>query len=181
MLDGDKDRVRERSAMEKVMWFEPPHELLPLPNTTTGVASSPTHTILRSTSQTSIKREISERLESFQINPDEKPSGSSGTETKDTVPGLLYYLLQKEVIALRKAGRKKDQIIKDKDDAIEMLAKKVDTLTKAMEVEAKKRRREVAAMEKEVAAMRIDKEQDNRAKRFANVKNTSQLPARYAK
>ncbi|KAJ0849511.1 putative microtubule-associated protein [Helianthus annuus] len=46
-----------------------------------------------------------------------------------------------------------------------------------MEVEAKKMRREVAAME-EVAAMRIDKEQDNRAKRFANVKNTSQLPAR---
>lgn len=64
-----------------------------------------------------------------------------------------------------------------------MLAKKVDTLTKAMEVEAKKMRREVAAMEKEVAAMRVDKEQDNRAKRFGNPKgpvNTSQLlPARY--
>ena len=51
-----------------------------------------------------------------------------------------------------------------------MLAKKVDTLTKAMEVEAKKMRREVAAMEKEVAAMRVEKEQDNRAKRYANVK-----------
>ncbi|KAI3825407.1 hypothetical protein L1987_06890 [Smallanthus sonchifolius] len=113
------------------------------------------------------------------INPDEKPSGSSETETEDTVPGLLYDLLQKEVIALRKAGHEKDQSIKDKDDAIEMLAKKVDTLTKAMEVEAKKMRREVAAMEKEVAAMRVDKEQDNRAKRFANSKNTSQpLPAR---
>ncbi|KAI7739339.1 hypothetical protein M8C21_027018, partial [Ambrosia artemisiifolia] len=114
------------------------------------------------------------------VHPDEKPSGSSGTETEteDTVPGLLYDLLQKEVIALRKAGHEKDQSIKDKDDAIEMLAKKVDTLTKAMEVEAKKMRREVAAMEKEVAAMRIDKEQDNRAKRFANSKNTSQpLPA----
>lgn len=49
-----------------------------------------------------------------------------------------------------------------------MLAKKVDTLTKAMEVEAKKMRREVAAMEKEVAAMRVDKEQDNRQKRFAS-------------
>ncbi|KAK9064666.1 hypothetical protein SSX86_016048 [Deinandra increscens subsp. villosa] len=113
------------------------------------------------------------------INPDEKPSGSSGTETEDTVPGLLYDLLQKEVIALRKAGHEKDQSIKDKDDAIEMLAKKVDTLSKAMEVEAKKMRREVAAMEKEVAAMRVDKEQDNRAKRFANSKNSSQpLPAR---
>lgn len=117
-------------------------------------------------------------------NPDEKPSGSSGTETEDTVPGLLYDLLQKEVIALRKAGYEKDQSIKDKDDAIEMLAKKVDTLTKAMEVEAKKMRREVAAMEKEVAAMRVDKEQDNRAKRFGNSKgpvNTSHLlPARNA-
>ncbi|MFS8026893.1 putative microtubule-associated protein [Helianthus anomalus] len=111
----------------------------------------------------------------------EKLSGSSGTETEDTVPGLLYDLLQKEVIALRKVGHEKDQSIKDKDDAIEMLAKKVDTLTKAMEVEAKKTRREVATMEKEVAAMRIDKEQDNRSKWFANVKNTSQLPARYAK
>ncbi|XP_076959903.1 microtubule-associated protein 70-1-like [Bidens hawaiensis] len=115
------------------------------------------------------------------VNPNENPSGSSGTEpeTEDTVPGLLYDLLQKEVIALRKVGHEKDQSIKDKDDAIEMLAKKVDTLTKAMEVEAKKMRREVAAMEKEVAAMRIDKEQDNRAKRFANSKNTSQpLPTR---
>lgn len=66
----------------------------------------------------------------------------------------------------------------------QMLAKKVDTLTKAMEVEAKKMRREVAAMEKEVASMRVDKEHENRAKRFGNSKgpvNTSQLlPGRYA-
>ncbi|KAB5527895.1 hypothetical protein DKX38_021742 [Salix brachista] len=34
-------------------------------------------------------------------------------------------------VALRKAGHEKDQSLKDKDDAIEMLAKKVDTLTKA--------------------------------------------------
>jgi hypothetical protein len=52
----------------------------------------------------------------------------------------------------------------------QMLAKKVDTLTKAMEVEAKKMRMEVANMEKEVAAMRVEKEQDNRAKRFSNIK-----------
>lgn len=59
-----------------------------------------------------------------------------------------------------------------------MLAKKVETLTKAMEVEAKKMRREVAAMEKEVAAMRVEKEHENRAKRFSNLKgpsNTAQL------
>lgn len=63
-----------------------------------------------------------------------------------------------------------------------MLAKKVETLTKAMEVEAKKMRREVAAMEKEVAAMRVEKEHENRAKRFGNSKvaaNSSQsLPGR---
>lgn len=64
-----------------------------------------------------------------------------------------------------------------------MLAKKVETLTKAMEVEAKKMRREVAAMEKEVAAMRVEKEHENRAKRFGNTKgpvNSAQLlPSRY--
>lgn len=64
-----------------------------------------------------------------------------------------------------------------------MLAKKVDTLTKAMEVEAKKMRREVAVMEKEVAAMRVEKDHENRAKRFGSSKGpvtTSQLlPGRY--
>lgn len=50
----------------------------------------------------------------------EKPSEPSGTETEDSVPGLLYDLLQKEVIALRKSGHEKDQSIKDKDDAIEV-------------------------------------------------------------
>eukprot|EP00249_Psilotum_nudum_P021693 c28209_g1_i2 orf=279-2156(+) len=96
----------------------------------------------------------------------------------DSVSGLLYDMLQKEVIVLRKASHEKDQSLKDKDDAIEMLAKKVDTLTKAMEVEAKKMRREVAAMEKEVATMRIDKEQEIRIKRLGSIKgsvNSSQL------
>lgn len=64
-----------------------------------------------------------------------------------------------------------------------MLAKKVDTLTKAMEVEAKKMRREVAAMEKEVAAMRVDKEHENRTKRFGSSKgpvhSSPTLPGRY--
>lgn len=102
----------------------------------------------------------------WKSNPDEKGNESPTLESEDSVPGMLYDLLQKEVIALRKAGHEKDQSLKDKDDAIEMLAKKVETLTKAMEVEAKKMRREVAAMEKEVAAMRVEKEQENRAKRF---------------
>ncbi|CAN0877164.1 Microtubule-associated protein 70-2 [Linum grandiflorum] len=99
-------------------------------------------------------------------NPDDK------LDKEDSVPGMLYDLLQREVVALRKAGNEKDQSLKDKDDAIEMLAKKVETLTKAMEVEAKKMRREVAAMEKEVAAMRVEKDHENRAKRFSHSKST---------
>ncbi|KAG8372131.1 hypothetical protein BUALT_Bualt12G0034500 [Buddleja alternifolia] len=86
-------------------------------------------------------------------------------EDEDCVSGLLYDMLQKEVITLRKACHEKDHSLKDKDDAIEMLAKKVETLNKAMEVEAKKMRREVAAMEKEVVAVRSGKEQDQRNRR----------------
>ncbi|KAH1064060.1 hypothetical protein J1N35_029047 [Gossypium stocksii] len=104
---------------------------------------------------------------------DEKPNNFLAVDAEDNVPGVLYDLLQKEVIALRKAGHEKDLSLKDKDEAIEMLAKKVETLTKAMEVEAKKMRREVAAMEKEVAAMRVEKEHENRAKRFGNSKGSA--------
>ncbi|KAH0875365.1 hypothetical protein HID58_072727 [Brassica napus] len=104
---------------------------------------------------------------------EKSPSELPAPTTEDNVPGVLYDLLQKEVVALRKSSHEKDQSLKDKDDAIEMLAKKVETLTKAMEVEAKKMRREVAAMEKEVAAMRVDKDHDNRAKRSSNTKNPS--------
>ncbi|KAG6499601.1 hypothetical protein ZIOFF_039391 [Zingiber officinale] len=115
-------------------------------------------------------------------NPDEKISEFRAVETDDCVSGLLYDILQKEVVTLRKACHEKDQSLQDKDDAIEMLAKKVDTLTKAMEVEAKKMRREVAAMEKEVAAMRVDKEQDNKSKRLGGSKapatNSHLLPGR---
>ncbi|KAH0918037.1 hypothetical protein HID58_025697, partial [Brassica napus] len=100
-------------------------------------------------------------------------AAAAAAATEDSVPGVLYDLLQKEVVSLRKASHEKDQSLKDKDDAIEMLARKVETLTKAMEVEAKKMRREVAAMEKEVAAMRVEKDQDNRAKRFSNSKSSS--------
>ncbi|CAG7901785.1 microtubule-associated protein 70-2 isoform X1 [Brassica rapa] len=100
-------------------------------------------------------------------------AAAAAAATEDSVPGVLYDLLQKEVVSLRKASHEKDQSLKDKDDAIEMLARKVETLTKAMEVEAKKMRRELAAMEKEVAAMRVEKDQDNRAKRFSNSKSSS--------
>uniref|UniRef100_M1BYW6 Myosin heavy chain, clone n=1 Tax=Solanum tuberosum TaxID=4113 RepID=M1BYW6_SOLTU len=57
---------------------------------------------------------------SWKSNQDEKRTDLPVTETEDTVPGLLYDLLQKEVVALRKAGHEKDQSLKDKDDAIEL-------------------------------------------------------------
>ncbi|XP_028093995.1 microtubule-associated protein 70-2-like [Camellia sinensis] len=124
------------------------------------------------------RKETEANSNTWKENPEEKINDFPAVDTEDTVPAVVYDFLQKEVIALRRAGHEKDQSLKDKDDAIEMLAKKVDTLTKAMEVEAKKMRREVAAMEKEVAAMRVDKEHENRVKRFGNSKgpvNSSQL------
>ncbi|KAK6942169.1 Microtubule-associated protein 70 [Dillenia turbinata] len=95
------------------------------------------------------------------------PVDKTSIEQEDLVSGMLYDMLQKEVLTLRKACHEKDQTLKDKDDAIEMLAKKVDTLNKAMDVEAKRMRREVASMEKEVAAMRVNKEQEIRVQRFS--------------
>ncbi|AET05426.2 putative microtubule-associated protein [Medicago truncatula] len=121
--------------------------------------------------QSSERTKDKEENNNWKGSLDDKPNDLPLVDTKDNVPGVLYDLLQKEVLGLRKAGHEKDQSLKDKDDAIEMLAKKVDTLTKAMEVEAKKMRREVAVMEKEVAAMRVDKEQETKAKRFSNVKS----------
>jgi hypothetical protein len=38
----------------------------------------------------------------------------------DTVSGVLYDILQKEVISLRRASQEKDQSLKDKDNAIEV-------------------------------------------------------------
>lgn len=109
------------------------------------------------------------------------PSEKTKSELDDSVSGVLYDMLQKEVITLRRACHEKDQSLKDKDDAIEMLAKKVDTLNKAMGVEAKKMRREVAAMEKEVAAMRVSKEHDPRARRPSAPRGSQLLSARNAR
>lgn len=52
--------------------------------------------------------------------PDEKSNEFSNIDTDDSVSGLLYDMLQKEVISLRKACHEKDQSLKDKDDAIEV-------------------------------------------------------------
>ena len=48
------------------------------------------------------------------------PSELPAPTTEDNVPGVLYDLLQKEVVALRKSSHEKDQSLKDKDDAIEV-------------------------------------------------------------
>ncbi|CAK7340240.1 unnamed protein product [Dovyalis caffra] len=106
---------------------------------------------------------------------------NSKSEHEDHVSGVLYDMLQKEVVTLRKACHEKDQSLKDKDDAIEMLAKKVDTLSRAMEVEAKKMRREVAAMEKEVAAVRVNKEHDHRKRRSSAPRASQLLSSRSAR
>lgn len=58
----------------------------------------------------------SETPSTWKENSEEK----SSEFREDSVPGVLYDLLQKEVIALRKAGHEKDQSLKDKDDAIEV-------------------------------------------------------------
>lgn len=84
----------------------------------------------------------------------------------DLVSGVFYDILQKEVLALRKACHEKEQCLKDKDSSIEMLSKKIDTLTKAMEVETRKLRREKAAMEKEVASLQVEKEQEQKVRRL---------------
>ncbi|RDX67170.1 Microtubule-associated protein 70-1, partial [Mucuna pruriens] len=138
-----------------------------------GLDNMPTCT----NNQTIASGTITAHEESVNGTPVEK--SKAGNE--DSVSGMLYDMLQKEVISLRKACHEKDQTLKDKDDAIEMLAKKVDTLNKAMEVEARKMRREVASMEKEVAAMRISKEHDHRARRASAPRgaiNSQSIPSR---
>lgn len=62
----------------------------------------------------------SEANDNWKGNSDDKPNEFSTVDTEDSVPAVLYDLLQKEVLALRKAGHEKDQSLKDKDDAIEV-------------------------------------------------------------
>jgi hypothetical protein len=54
------------------------------------------------------------------VNLDDKANDFPTGDTEDSVPGILYELLQKEVMALRKSSNEKDQSLKDKDDAIEV-------------------------------------------------------------
>lgn len=53
-------------------------------------------------------------------NEDGISVGKTKTEQEDLVSGVLYDMLQKEVISLRKSCHEKDITLKDKDDAIEV-------------------------------------------------------------
>lgn len=99
------------------------------------------------------------------------PTASTGED--DFVSGVLYDILQKEVVFLRNACHEKDQCLKDKDNSMESLSKKVDTLTRAMEVETRKLRREKVAAEKEVATIRIEMEQEKKARRLKGIDRKS--------
>jgi Microtubule-associated protein 70 len=60
--------------------------------------------------------------DAWKPHSDDKPSEGAATnsDSSDMVSGLLYDMLQKEVITLRKSCNEKDQSLKDKDDAIEV-------------------------------------------------------------
>lgn len=56
-----------------------------------------------------------------EVNKEKAESTAPAADSEiDTVSGVLYDMLQKEVITLRKAMHEKDQSLKDKDDAIEV-------------------------------------------------------------
>ncbi|KAJ9544029.1 hypothetical protein OSB04_023736 [Centaurea solstitialis] len=106
----------------------------------------------------------------YEENGNVKEKDKSNLE--DFVSGMLYDMLQKEVLTLRKACHQKDQNLKDKDSAIEILSRNVETLNRAMEVEGKRTRREIAAMEKELAALRVGKDRGNQTGRRPSVPRT---------
>jgi Leucine-rich repeat (LRR) protein len=60
-----------------------------------------------------------ERIETEEIENGTSTENSK-SEQEDQVSGFLYDMLQKDVIALRKACHEKDQSLKDKADAIEV-------------------------------------------------------------
>lgn len=73
-----------------------------------------------SLNKSSDKAPDNEMQNSWKENADEKYDELPTVEADDTVSGLLYDMLQKEVITLRRACHEKDQSLKDKDDAIEV-------------------------------------------------------------
>ncbi|XP_076899287.1 microtubule-associated protein 70-1-like [Bidens hawaiensis] len=107
-------------------------------------------------------------------NEDDHASETDKPNSKplDFVSGMLYDMLQKEVLNLQKACHQKDQNLKEKDSTIEILARNVETLNRAIEVENKKTRREMSAKEKEIAALRVDKGRESRMSRKPSAPRT---------
>ena len=70
--------------------------------------------------QSSERTKDKEENNNWKGSLDDKPNDLPLVDIEDNVPGVLYDLLQKEVLVLRKAGHEKDQSLKDKDDAIEV-------------------------------------------------------------
>ncbi|GBG69854.1 hypothetical protein CBR_g4681 [Chara braunii] len=75
-------------------------------------------------------------------------------QIEEYVPAVFYETLQYELLRVRRSFKEKDQCVKDKDDAIEMLSKKVELLKTAMSVEARRLKRENSVLEKEVESLR---------------------------
>lgn len=61
-----------------------------------------------------------EATDSWKASGEEKSTETTNSDSTDMVSGVLYDMLQKEVVSLRKACHEKDQSLKDKDDAIEV-------------------------------------------------------------
>lgn len=89
-------------------------------------------------------------------NKETKGLEIAGIDCEDTVSGVLYDRLQKEVIHLRKSTELKDITLHSKDEEIKMLMKRIETLTRAMEVESKKVKREAAMKERDSAMAKLD-------------------------
>ncbi|KAG2661372.1 hypothetical protein PVAP13_1KG502400 [Panicum virgatum] len=58
--------------------------------------------------------------DNWKADAEEKSNETTNNDSSDMVSGVLYDMLQKEVVSLRKACHEKDQSLKDKDDAIEV-------------------------------------------------------------
>lgn len=61
-----------------------------------------------------------ETTDIWKADAEEKSNETTNNGSSDMVSGVLYDMLQKEVVSLRKACHEKDQSLKDKDDAIEV-------------------------------------------------------------
>jgi hypothetical protein len=61
-----------------------------------------------------------ETADSWKANAEEKSNETANNDSADMVSGVLYDVLQKEVVSLRKACHEKDQTLKDKEDAMEV-------------------------------------------------------------